>query len=1622
MASIRNRAGINLKRQYRTGVAERANAINELSATTNAECNLNPSTMNEDLTNDYYNLISDSQRLHITGMFLHLLSPRELRKYCNSVVVGYQSTSVVSAKGTDNLEDSRFGAVGGKEICGTCMARYPICPGHLGHIPLHYDDDNPYTPGVEVDYSVYHPLYIKDCAMLCRMVCILCRQILFDPVQVMKLISEFTIDTRSNIRYVYEKHASKTNTCSICSTQQPTYTVDVLTNIVYYTVVYNDSSTRTEPFAPWRAYRALFAIDSNKDMRQLLGFKEYKGDRASPLGMMILYQPVQPRFMRQPFKSETGCLKEHPLVSKYAAIAKAMYSIVTRLDTSTGFVRSLKSRLTEKMNDLLDRSAYTLASTFSDAQLIDILVRYVSDASNMNIGSEAGAKLLTLTSGIADPNQRFTVLSQNAASQSPSGMLLHLVWMMNPYISTPDIIRGYISQLPLEHRQMYVANTFKKEIPVIPAVQTSTVTRNDIGAILSSDEIDQMLALGLAEKQPIVIPPSLRDIYASMKDYNNQEKEQYLWQLISQDTTPDIVLILLRSLLELRHFEVDFPSYVMRIVQSLSYQRKIALLYILLRQKIDESSSIPIIRWLTTMYRNPDNVPTMYKFVVNKFSIFQSLGSAIEKPKKQKETKNTVVKEDEEKKIVEKVKVAPNLDWLYEVHNSAEVDIITRDIANKYATIRFAVVDIYTTNAKKLPVQARASWMGTYKYGKKNFVRRYWLNKRTGGSGRAPISPAVDMRNGEYGIPKLLTKLMYRTVHADFGNIDSLNELLRQKNIIAVERGTITYTFWEGYTYRKPPSDFRIRKGDVVRRCLQNGDIVIAGRNPTIHRLSLRAHTAVIKDTFTGKMLLHEAQQYNADFDGDEMNFFVPDNPEAIAESEKLMHVRNCLVSGSTGVTAEAPIIDASTGSFLMTLPNNYVTMKIFRWIVSQMYERTGNSVDILDLLERGGRYNRSYLEAKTGEVDEIEKLLAGYEFQSPTLSISGGIVTMDDQIDYNDWMKFVSTIGVIDADYDLSSVSVPEGYTFTSRVFKVQDRRVVQIVKASPSEALSLFRWIASLQAAPVTEIITESAPANFESPSLSIRNRVVTLEPEVRYNDLQRLYDQAPKVEVISNGYRLLLEDVLKSFQGQIDQDPNIRMLTEQSERNKNIEAAIAKMDTYISTRTVYSMIYPRDFNYEVKGIIITDGIIRSNQPLTKSNIGGSSTSIQSYLMQEYGNDVVGNYLDAIEAVTSAYLDSRGLSISMSTCLYGDNKLQEIKDQVVNRMQGEVNQLVPPTNETDRITYEKVLASKLGVMPQIAKKIVETLPPDHTLRAIIDAGTKGKSDIIAQMLSILGQMYINGQRLQHTMTGNSRCHPSMVPGSNDIMAYGFCKSSLMDGPNPIEYNAHSAGSRPAVLAVATGTSNIGTMNRGFYMQLSDVKNRNDGTIRDGSGNVIDFRYGNDNFLRGRYGKDDQGNDGGGLLRIELGGQEILTFVDIPFEAANLSTYGSNVFKVTSPSFNLTNISKILQAPSITTSYIGKVEIQKIFDHIESEKIPMTSQQREQIQLLNDGFAIETIRNSLAPGNFMHTRGVEILDYKREIEYPYVMKSGRDIVIYVDPRDIQKAHRILEQYNYSVI
>lgn len=211
--------------------------------------------------------------------------------------------------------------------------------------------------------------------------------------------------------------------------------------------------------------------------------------------------------------------------------------------------------------------------------------------------------------------------------------------------------------------------------------------------------------------------------------------------------------------------------------------------------------------------------------------------------------------------------------------------------------------------------------------GKEGRFRSNLSGKRVNFSARTVISPDPLLSINEVGVPVEAARELTVPLHIQSYNLEMVREL--------VKRGPLPdgdgYIPGVNYVIREDGRRIRVTDknaetvaetldiGYVVERQIQEGDIVLFNRQPSLHRMSMMAHEVRIMPFKTFRFNLAVCPPYNADFDGDEMNLHVLQSEEARAEAKILMRVQEHILSPRFGGPVIGAIHDHISGAFLMT-------------------------------------------------------------------------------------------------------------------------------------------------------------------------------------------------------------------------------------------------------------------------------------------------------------------------------------------------------------------------------------------------------------------------------------------------------------------------------------------------------------------------------------------------------------------------------------------------------------------------------------------------------------------------------------------------------------------------------
>jgi DNA-directed RNA polymerase II subunit RPB1 len=223
--------------------------------------------------------------------------------------------------------------------------------------------------------------------------------------------------------------------------------------------------------------------------------------------------------------------------------------------------------------------------------------------------------------------------------------------------------------------------------------------------------------------------------------------------------------------------------------------------------------------------------------------------------------------------------------------------------------------------------------------GKEGRLRGNLMGKRVDFSARTVITGDPNLSIDQVGVPRSIARnLTYPEIVTPY-NINQLQELVRNgpglhpgaKYVIRDngDRVDLRYIGSKG--------NMSLQYGWIVERHINDGDVIIFNRQPSLHKMSMMGHKVKVMPYSTFRLNLSVTSPYNADFDGDEMNMHVPQSIEAKAEIQQLCMVPLQIISPQSNKPVMGIVQDTLCGITKFTMRDTFMdktmVMNILLWV-----------------------------------------------------------------------------------------------------------------------------------------------------------------------------------------------------------------------------------------------------------------------------------------------------------------------------------------------------------------------------------------------------------------------------------------------------------------------------------------------------------------------------------------------------------------------------------------------------------------------------------------------------------------------------------------------------------------
>lgn len=281
-----------------------------------------------------------------------------------------------------------------------------------------------------------------------------------------------------------------------------------------------------------------------------------------------------------------------------------------------------------------------------------------------------------------------------------------------------------------------------------------------------------------------------------------------------------------------------------------------------------------------------------------------------------------------------------------------------------------------------------------------------------------------------------------------------------------------------------------------------------------------------------------------------------------------------------------------------------------------------------------------------------------------------------------------------------------------------------------------------------------------------------------------------------------------------------------------------------------------------------IIKNGVLLAGR-IDVVSIGTKQGGIIQIIYNDCGSNAALNFIDSIQRLINYFLlHISSFSIGIGDCI-ADSRTLDVCRKTVKKAMDEVDDIITITkrNELDKLpgmslsaTFESkvnVILNKARNIPTISDETSERMgkksfrsnliSPNNNMKSMVLSGSKGSYINISQITTCMGQQNVEGKRIPFGF--NERSLPHFYKYDYTARSRGFVQNSYISGMWPDEFFFHAMGGREGIIDTSIKTAETGYIQRRLVKALEDATAQHDYSVRNGSGDIYQFKYGDDSF-----------------------------------------------------------------------------------------------------------------------------------------------------------------------------
>jgi DNA-directed RNA polymerase subunit A' len=329
---------------------------------------------------------------------------------------------------------------------------------------------------------------------------------------------------------------------------------------------------------------------------------------------------------------------------------------------------------------------------------------------------------------------------------------------------------------------------------------------------------------------------------------------------------------------------------------------------------------------------------------------------------------------------------------------------------------------------------------------------------------------------------------------------------------------------------------------------------------------------------------------------------------------------------------------------------------------------------------------------------------------------------------------------------------------------------------------------------------------------------------------------------VDAVTGGYILSNSSMSKSSTNQLLYQSGV----DEQFSKENIDGK--EILSSVLPKTNYTGKTKKGEIFSIKNGKIESGCVDENV------FGVESGNLLKHLDKELGRKEVIRVLESSFAIGTNFLSNYGFTISVDD-LNVSAEVKKSTDDVVTAAEKETEEIIEkfnkgtleviPGKDSEETREIKILQTLNGIRTKIGKIVAKEIHKTSSVSTMIDSGSGGSVLNITQMACCVGQQALWAKRIGIGFSNRTLSffkEHDLSPKSR-----GFIYNSFLEGLQPYEFFFGAITGRDALMDTALRTPRSGYLYRRLANALQDIRVEYDKTVRDGSGRIIQYLYGED-------------------------------------------------------------------------------------------------------------------------------------------------------------------------------